>query len=63
MPGGDPSRAGTPPTPAAVKKLSETDSGVKVWVIEDPDMLFLPNYGDFLPHLREWTTGWSNILR
>lgn len=55
--------AGTPPTPAAVKKLSETDPGVKVWVIEDPDMLFLPNYGDFLPHLREWTTGWSNILR
>lgn len=55
--------AGTPPTKAAVNHLLGSDPTVKVWIIEDPDQLFLPKYGDFLPHLRDWTTGWSKILR
>jgi spermidine/putrescine-binding protein len=55
--------AGTPPTKAAVQKLVESDPAVKTWVIEDPDKLFLPNYGEFLTHLRNWTTNWSKIAR
>jgi spermidine/putrescine-binding protein len=55
--------AGTPPTTAAVKKLLEMDPETKIWIIQNPDELFLPNYGDFLTHIREWTTDWSKILR
>jgi len=55
--------AGTPPTAAAVGKLLETDPATEVWIIKDPAQLFLPEYGDFLPHLRGWTTGWGKILQ
>jgi spermidine/putrescine-binding protein len=55
--------AGTPPTKAGVTKLMEADPTVKVWIIENPDQLFLPKYGDFLNYLRDWTTNWSKVLR
>lgn len=55
--------AGTPPTKAGVTKLIEADPAVKVWIIENPDQLFLPKYGDFLNYLRDWIANWSKVLR
>lgn len=55
--------AGTPPTKAGVEKVMEADPDAKAWIIEDPDQLFLPNYDEFLVHLRDWTTNWSKIAR
>jgi spermidine/putrescine-binding protein len=55
--------AGTPPTKAGLQKVVEADPTVKTWIIEDPDQLFLPNYSDFLAHLRDWTTNWNKIVQ
>lgn len=55
--------AGTPPTTAAVKKVLEVDPATKVWVIQNPDELYLPNYGEFIKYIREWTTDWGKVLR
>lgn len=55
--------AGTPPTRAGVQKVLEADPGAKVWVIEEPDKMYVPNYGEFIGYLRDWITNWNKIAR
>lgn len=55
--------AGTPPTKVALNKVIEADPAAKEWIIEDPDQLFLPKYGEFLPYLTDWVTNWSKLTR